>query len=56
MNNLFKTTRGNKTKEGTKCSFTEKTERTIKSLKEVENFLNQTKKALNHIKLYKILK
>lgn len=55
MNNLFKTTRGNKTKEE-QCGLKNKAEQTVKSLKEVENFLNQTKKAINHIKLYKILK
>ena len=33
-----------------------KKDQTIKSLQEVENFLCQTKKAFNHIKLYKILK
>ena len=33
-----------------------KKDQTIRSLQEVENFLCQAKKALNHIKLYKILK
>lgn len=56
MDNLFLS--NNKTKEkGTKPSnFQKHKDQTIKSLQEVENFLTQTRKALNHIKLYKILK
>lgn len=55
MDNLFLS--NNKRKEETKKSkFKQYKEQTVKSLQEVENFLNQTKKALNHIKLYKILK
>lgn len=55
MNNLFRTSKY-ETKEKKQGKFKEKKEQTITSLLEVENFLNQTKKALNHIKLYKILK
>lgn len=53
MDNLF---RASDKKEKKKGKFTEKKEQTIKSLNEVENFLNQAKKAINHVKLYKILK
>ena len=55
MDNLFLSNnqRGEETKKG---KFTQHKDQTIKSLQEVENFLNQTKKALNHFKLYKILK
>lgn len=55
VDNLFLSNnqRGEETKKG---KFTQHKDQTIKSLQEVENFLNQTKKALNHFKLYKILK
>lgn len=55
MDNLFLSNnqRGDEKKKG---KFTQHKDQTIKSLQEVENFLNQTKKALNHFKLYKILK
>lgn len=55
MDNIFQinSPRGEQPK---KSKFTQHKEQTIKSLQEVENFLNQTKKALNHFKLYKILK
>ena len=58
MDNLFLTNKRTEEKEEeTKTSkFQKHKDQTIKSLQEVENFLTQTRKALNHVKLYKILK
>ena len=56
MDNLFRANQIEGKKETKKGGFKAKKEQTIKSLKEVENFLCQTKKALNSVKLYKILK
>lgn len=56
MDNLFRTNQIEGKKETKKGGFKAKKEQTIKSLKEVEKFLCQTKKALNSVKLYKILK
>ena len=53
MDNLF---RASYKKEKKKGKFTVKKEQTLKSLGDVENFLNQAKKAINRITLYKILK
>ena len=53
MDNLF---RASDKKEKQKGKVTVKKEQTLKSLGDVENFLNQAKKAINHITLYKILK
>ena len=44
----------NKRGEKKKGKISEKKDKVVKSLQEVENFLNQTKKAINHIQLYKI--
>lgn len=53
MDNLFNK---QKEKQDKTSKFNQYKEQTVKSLQEVENFLRQTKKALNHVKLYKILK
>lgn len=56
MDNLFQA-RNAKEKKGNKAlDIKETKDKTIKSLFEVEHFLCQTKKAINSIKLYKILK
>lgn len=55
MDNLF-LSRDSEEKKNENKKFKNYKEQTIKSLQEVENFLRQTKKALNHVKLYKILK
>lgn len=49
----FELNRGNKKK---KSKFLIKRDNTIKSFKEVEFFLNNWKKAINGVRLYKILK
>lgn len=56
VDNLFRANQVEGEKEPTKGGLKAKKDQTIKSLQEVENFLCQTKRALNHIKLYKILK
>lgn len=56
MDNLFRVNQIQGEKETKSGRLKDKKEQTIKSLQEVENFLCQTKKAFNHIKLYKILK
>lgn len=55
VDNLFLSNnqRGEKKKVN---KFKKHKDQTIKSLQEVENFLNQTQKAIRHFKLYKILK
>lgn len=55
MDNLF-LSNNQRGDEPNKSKFKQHKDQTIKSLQEVENFLTQTKKALNHFKLYKILK
>lgn len=56
MDNLFLSNNQRKKEEPKISKFKQHKDQTIKSLQEVENFLTQTKKALNHFKLYKILK
>lgn len=51
----FELNRGDKKKKK-KSKFLIKRDNTIKSFKEVEFFLNNWKKAINGIRLYKILK
>ena len=55
MDNLF-LSKNQCGEEKKKSKFKQHKEQTIQSLQEVENFLQQTKKAFNHFKLYKILK
>lgn len=55
VDNLFLSNNKRK-EEKTKSKFKKHKEQTIQSLNEVENFLNQTQKAIRHFKLYKILK
>lgn len=55
MDNLFLSNNKRK-EEKPKSKFKKHKEQTIQSLNEVENFLNQTQKAIRHFKLYKILK
>ena len=54
MDNLFKGINTNEKRR--KFDIKTKKNQTIQSLLEVEHFLCQTKKAMNSIKLYKILK
>lgn len=51
----FELNRGDKKKKK-KSKFLIKRDNTIKSFKEVEFFLNNWKKAINGVRLYKILK
>lgn len=53
--NDFELNRGDKKKKK-KSKFLIKRDNTIKSFKEVEFFLNNWKKAINGVRLYKILK
>jgi len=63
MNNLYlnnyrnsKETKKENKKENKKFKFSEKKEKTITSLNEIEHFLRNFSRFKNYIKLYKILK
>ena len=56
MDNLFRAKQIEGETEAKTSGLKAKKDQAIKSLQEVENFLCQTRKAINHIKLYKILK
>lgn len=56
MNNNIFYSRNENLKTNNKISFKEKKEKTLSSLKEVENFLFNYKHFIKYIKLYKLFK